>query len=74
MSNYQKHDSKIKKIKVDFFEYMVDHTIQCSDKWCICKASTFQDTMREIFDLTRDDNEIRDLKEALGIEWDHKWH
>ena len=27
----------------NFFEYFLDHAVQCDDKMCVCKASTFQD-------------------------------
>ncbi len=55
----------MKSIKQNFFSYMVDHALMCDTKWCICKASTFQDTMCHIRDMTNDDYEIKCINEAL---------
>ena len=31
----------------NFFEYFLDHAIQCDDVNCVCRASTFQDLICE---------------------------
>lgn len=71
MSNYQKHHKHMEEIKRNFWDYFVDHACCCDNKKCICKASTFQDTVARLRDMTSDDIERRLMQEVLdkGKNW-----
>ena len=53
------------KIFKSFFEYMMDHACVCGTQWCICKASTFQDTICEPA-LRNDPKYSRTIEEILN--------
>ena len=47
-SFYCPFDSKWEKIHSSFFDYFLGyHAIVCEDKRCVCRASTFMDTICE---------------------------
>ena len=52
------------RIFKSFFEYMLDHACVCNTEWCICKASTFQDTICDP-SLRNDEKYSRIIQEIL---------
>ena len=43
-------NTKVTKQKIinNLYEYFLDHASLCQERWCICKASTFQDALVEL--------------------------
>ena len=48
-----------------FFNNLMDHACQCTETWCWCRGSIFNDSLAD-FKFIADDNEKRLIEEILG--------
>ncbi len=48
-----------------FFNNLMDHAVQCNERWCWCRGSIFNDSLCE-FKFLADDNEKRLIEEILN--------
>ncbi len=44
---------------------MIDHAIQCKERWCVCRASSFNDALAD-FRHDAPDNLKREIDEVLN--------
>ncbi len=51
-----------------FFDNLMNHACQCTQTWCWCHGSTFNDSLAD-FRFIADDNEKRFIDEILRREY-----
>lgn len=55
----KKQNDKINMFKY-IFEYLLNHSVQCSDKTCLCYASTWNDALADMKNITDEYNNLID--------------
>lgn len=49
-----------REIKLSFWDYLLDHACICNESMCMCKASTFQDTVANLR-IFNDDSRLQEI-------------